>query len=78
MQQIEEILRRQQEQIDALSQQAAGPSRQQEDPAFDTTGPPSQRKSSVASTELPADDDAPIAPRYPVDDIMERENVSYM
>ena len=41
--------------------------------ALDATGP-SNRKSSVASTEVPAgDDDAPmIAPRgYPVDDIKE-------
>jgi hypothetical protein len=72
MQQIEETLRMQQEQINVLSQQGSGPSQRQRDadPALDAT--PSQRKSSVASTELPADDDAVmLAPRYPVDDITE-------
>jgi hypothetical protein len=71
MQWIEETLRSQQEQINiVLSWQGTGPSqRQHEDPAFDATGPQSQWKSSVASTELPTDDDAVmLAPRYPVDE----------
>ena len=74
MQRIEETLRMQQEQINVLSQQGSGPSQRQRDadPALDATSPPSQRKSSVASTEFPADDDAVmLAPRYPVDDITE-------
>jgi hypothetical protein len=77
MQQIEETLRSQQEQLNVvLSQQSTGPSqRQYEDPPFDATGPQSQRKSSVASTELPTDDDAVmLATRYPVDDITEGVN----
>jgi hypothetical protein len=70
LQQIEEKLAWQQKQIEALtSQQATGPSQQHEDPAFDTAGPPSQRKSSVASTELVRPIDDITAPRYPVDDI---------
>ena len=75
MQRIEKILRMHQEQINVLSQQGTGPSqRHHEDPAFDATGPQSQRKSSVASTELPTDDDAVmLAPRYPVDDITKSE-----
>jgi hypothetical protein len=54
-----------------------GGSRPQKDPALDLN---SQRRSSVASTEVPADehdawivDDAP-GPRYPVDDIREMTN----
>ena len=58
------------------SQGATGPpSQQHEDPSFDTAHeatPPSQRKSSVASTQLVRPDIT--APRYPVDDIMEREH----
>lgn len=77
LQRLEETFRMLEEQIDVLSQQGTGPSQWwDEDPAFNATGPPSQRKSSVASTELPADDDAVMlaAPRYPVDDITESEN----
>nr|XP_051229090.1 uncharacterized protein LOC127346885 [Lolium perenne] len=68
VQRIEETLRMLEEQINVQ--------RRDEDPAFNATGPPSERKSSVASTELPADDDAVMlaAPRYPVDDITESEN----
>jgi len=44
-------LDRQQQQIDELRGV-----RRQQDPAFDSTGGPCQRKSSVASTEVPADD----------------------
>jgi hypothetical protein len=54
-----------------------GGSQPQEDPALDLN---SQRRSSVASTEVPADehdarivDDAP-GPRYPVDDVREMKN----
>jgi hypothetical protein len=54
-----------------------GRSRLQEDPALDLN---SQRRSSVASTEVPADehaaqiiDDAP-GSRYPVDDVREMTN----
>ena len=67
---------RQQDQIDSLqSQQNTGPSRRLlEDPVLKTTGtPPSQRKSSVASTDFRADD-AQMTPRYPVDDITGKEN----
>ena len=76
MQQIEETLGRLQAQLDAhTSQQATGPSqRQYEDPAFDATGPLSQRKSSVASTEHVQPIHDITAPRYPVDDITHREN----
>jgi hypothetical protein len=71
---MEEELRRHQEQLDLISQQCSGSSqRHNKDPAIDATGQPlSQRKSSVASTELPTDDDAVmLAPRYPVDEITE-------
>jgi hypothetical protein len=54
-----------------------GSSRPQEDPALDIN---SQRRSSVASTEVPAVehdarmiDDAP-GPRYPMDDVREMTN----
>jgi hypothetical protein len=77
MHRIEEELRRHQEQLELISQQRSGLSqRHNEDPAIDATGLPlSQRKSSVASTELPTDDDAVmLAPRYLVDDITESQN----
>jgi hypothetical protein len=58
------------------SQRATGqPSQWHEDPSFDTVHeatPPSQRKSSVASTELVQPDI--MAPRYPVDGITENEH----
>ena len=57
--------------VEELCQQSS--SRPQEDPALDIN---SQRRSSVASTEVPVDenaliDDAPAPPRYPVDDVRE-------
>ena len=60
--------------VEALSQQRS--SQPQEDPALDNNN--SQRRSSVASTEVRADDhalmdDAP-APRYPVDDVGEMKH----
>ena len=73
---IEERLMRQEQKIESLqSQQNTGPSRRQlEDPLLVTAGPsPSQRKSSVASTEFRGDE-AQITPRYPVDDITGKEN----
>src|SRR5664279_3609546 len=63
-----QILMRQRQQLDSLSQQRASPL--QQDPLIVTTVP-SQRKSSVGST--PVVDDALMA-RYPVDDITERTN----
>jgi hypothetical protein len=81
LQKVEERLALQEKQIEALnSQRATGPSSQRhEDPSFDTSHgatPPSQRKSSVASTELvrPPIDDITAPDRYPVDDITEREH----
>jgi len=77
MHKIEEQLKRHQDMFEALSQQGAtgAPSQRQiDEAAFDATGAPSHRKSSVASTELLAnDDDAPTMDplRYPVDDITE-------
>jgi hypothetical protein len=75
LQKVEERVALQQKKIDALtSQRATGPPSQwHEDPSFDTAHgatPPSQRKSSVASTELVRPDI--IAPCYPVDHITER------
>ena len=55
------------------------PSQQHEDPSFDTAHeatPPSQRKSSVASTELVRPDIT--APRYPVDGITQNEHCVLM
>ena len=68
---LEEGYKRQQEQIDRLSQQCTLPLSQQHVDAAD----PSNRRSSVASSMVPAcDDDAlttdPLR-RYPVDDITE-------
>ena len=58
----------------------AQPSQRHEDPSFDTAPaeatPPSQRRSSVASTELVQPDFT--APRYPVDSITEAEHCVLM
>ena len=69
-------MKRQQDQIDALSQQGTSSQSQRHiiEAALDATVP-SNQKSSVASTMLQADDDdalmmAPLH-RYPVDDITE-------
>jgi hypothetical protein len=70
MSKIEEELKRQSDLLNWMSQQGTATSQQQIKVAHDATGPPSQRKSSVASTGLPEDDDEP-AIRYPVDDITE-------
>jgi hypothetical protein len=72
---IEEQIKRHQEKIDELSQQGSGQSQRHTiEAALDGSGP-SNRKSSVASTELQAGDDDALttAPprRYPVDDITE-------
>ena len=59
----------QQKQIDELRGVA-----RQEDPAFDITGAPSKRKSSVAESEAPPDDERRMiegGPGYPVDGIKE-------
>jgi hypothetical protein len=61
------------------SQQATGPHHPPEDNALlDSPGPGSHRKSSVASTGLPGDDDhdgvVKDLTRYPVDDITAQEN----
>src|SRR3990170_855844 len=62
------------------SQRATGqPSQWYEDPSFDAAPeatPPSQRRSSVASTELVQPDI--MAPRYPVDSITENEHCVLM
>ena len=58
------------------SQRATGqPSERHEDPSFDAT-PPSERRSSVASTELVQPDFT--APRYPVDSITAAEHCELM
>jgi hypothetical protein len=69
MSQIQEQLKRHTDMLNRMSQQGTTVSQLQIEVAHDATGPPSQRKSSVASTELPGGDDEP-AIRYPVDDIM--------
>jgi hypothetical protein len=56
--------------LNRMSQQGTDASHPQIEAAHDATSPPSQWKSSVASTDLPEDDDEP-AIRYPVDDITE-------
>jgi hypothetical protein len=68
MSQIEEQLKRHTYMLNGMSQQGTAASQPQIEAAHDATGPPSQRKSSVASTDLPEDDDEPVI-RYPVDDI---------
>jgi hypothetical protein len=70
MSKIEEELKRQSDLLNWMSQQGTTASQPQIEAAHDATGPPSQRKSSMASTDLPKDDDEP-AIRYPVDDITE-------
>ena len=67
--------------LEALeSQRATGqPSQRHEDPSLETTHdatPPSQRRSSVASTELVHPDST--APRYPVDGITHNEHCVLM
>jgi hypothetical protein len=72
MAKIEEQLKRHLDLLTQISQQGTGQSQPQIEAAFDATGPTSQRKSSVASTELPTDNDEPtMALRYPVVDITE-------
>ena len=75
MTQIEQTLVRMQAQLNArTSQQATGPSQRHEDPALEAAGgPESQRKSSVASTENVQPTLEMAGPRYPVDDITQRE-----
>ena len=72
---IEEELKLHKEQITALSQQGTSGQSQRHmvEDACDGTGAPSNRKSSVASTELQDGNDDAVAPlrRYPVDDITE-------
>jgi hypothetical protein len=72
---IEVELKLQKEQIAVLSQQGTSGQSQRHmvEAACDGTGVPSNRKSSVASTELQDGNDDAVAPlrRYPVDDIME-------
>ena len=72
---IEEELKLQKEQIAVLSQQGTSGQSQRHmvEAACDGTGGPSNRKSSVASTELQDGNDDAVAPlrRYPVDDITE-------
>jgi hypothetical protein len=74
---VEEALKRQQDQLNRLSQQGISSQSQRHmvEAAFDGTGALSNKKSSVASTQLEdGDDDAlTTAPpkRYPVDDITE-------
>ena len=74
---IEERIKQQQDEINALKEQSTT-SPSQQHTAFDATGLSNNRKSSVASTEVPGDDnrdddDAPMmAPvGYLVDDITE-------
>jgi hypothetical protein len=67
---IEQDLKWQSDLLNRISQQGTAVSQPQIEAGHDATSPPSQRKSSVASTDLPEDDDEP-AIRYPVDDITE-------
>src|SRR4051812_22078752 len=77
---IEERINQQQDEINALKEQSTtGPSQQHT--TFDATGLPNNQKSSVASTEVPGDDNgdddgvptmAPVG--YPVDNITEMTN----
>jgi hypothetical protein len=73
---FERRLTQQEEQLKTMSQPRASP-QEPADPAFKSTVP-SQRKSSQASTEVPANDamlldDAPMA-RYPVDDVTDKKS----
>jgi hypothetical protein len=70
MSQIEEELKRQSDLLNRMSQQGTATSQPQIEDAHDATGPPSQQKSSMASADLPEDNDEP-AIHYPVDDITE-------
>jgi hypothetical protein len=70
MSQIEEQLKRHTYMLNWMIQKGTIASQPLIEAAHDATGPPSQRKSSMASTDLPGDDDEP-AIRYPVDDITE-------
>jgi hypothetical protein len=65
---IEEELKRQSDLLNRMRRLGTATSQPQIEAAHDATDPPSQRKSSVASTDLPEDDGEP-AIRYPVDDI---------
>jgi hypothetical protein len=77
MSQIEEQLKRHTDMLNQMSQEGTTASQPQIEDAHDATGPASQRKSSVASTELSGDDDEP-AIRYPVDVSRRRHLASYM
>jgi hypothetical protein len=68
--QIEQELKRQSDLLNWISQQGTAASQPQIEAGHDATGPPSQRKNSVASTDLPEDDNEPVI-RYPVEDITE-------
>jgi hypothetical protein len=70
MAQIEEQLKQHTDMLNRMSRQGTAASQPQIEVAHDATGRASQRKSSVASTELPGDDDEP-AICYLVDDITE-------
>jgi hypothetical protein len=70
MSKLEEELKQQSELLNRMIQQGTAASQPQIEAAHDATGPPSQSKSSMASTDLPEDDDES-AIRYPVDDITE-------
>ena len=81
MQNVEQRLALQEKKLEALTSQRAtdSPSQQHKDPSFDTAHeatPPSQRKSSVASTELVRSDIT--APCHPVDYITEMEHCELM
>src|SRR4051812_15598524 len=75
---IEERLKQQQDEINSLKEQSTTGAPSQQHTAFDATGISNNRKSSVASTEVPGDDNddddgAPTMAHvgYPVDDITE-------
>jgi hypothetical protein len=70
MSMIEEELKRQSDLLNQISQQGTAASQSQIEAAHDAIGPPSQQKSSVASIDLPEDDDEPTT-RYQVDYITE-------
>jgi hypothetical protein len=74
---IEQELKRQSDLLNQISQQGTAASQPQIEAGHDATGPPSQRKSNGASTDLPEDDDEPTI-RYPADDITSRHLASYM
>ena len=75
--QIEDELRAHRKELNEFKQRGTGePHKLLEiEPAFDAAGQPSQRKSIMASTQLPDnDDDAPTMDGggFPVDDIIEK------